>query len=89
LRHAPIVNESELRRSASHVNIEDRLVLDLRELDGAGTIGGEKRLVVVTRRGSDKFPGILRKVLDDWLGVFLLEGLAGDNDRSRVDIFRC
>ena len=89
LRHVPMFNERELRRAASHVHIEDRLALALREIDGAGTIGGEERLVVVTRRGADEFPGILRKVRDDWLGVFLLEGLAGDNDRSRVDIVRC
>jgi len=81
-------NKRELRRAASHVHIEDCLVLTLREIDGTGTVGSEKCLVVVTRRGADELAGILRKVLDDWLGVLLFEGLAGDNDRSRVNIVR-
>ena len=88
LRHVSMFNKRELRRAASHVNIEDRLVLALREIDGAGTVGGEERLVVVTRRRADEFAGILRKIRDDRLGVLLLEGLAGDDDRSRVDIVR-
>ena len=88
LRHVPMVDERELRRSASHVNIEDRLVLGLRDIHGAGTVGGEEGLVVVTRCRADEFSCILRKVLNDRLGVLLLESLASDDDRSRVDIFR-
>src|SRR5262245_20905431 len=88
LRHLPMCNECELRRAASHVHIEDRLALALRELDGARTIGGEERLVIVTRRRTDEFAGILRKVLDDRLGVLLFEGFTGDNNRSRIDIVR-
>ena len=88
LRDDPVFNERELGGSAAHVYVQDHLMLALGQIYSATAVGSEQSLVVVTRRCANEFAGVFREEFNNGLSVFLLERLAGDDHRARVDVFR-
>src|SRR5215470_12692899 len=52
--HPTLIHDRELGGAAADVDVEDALALVVRDDRGAGSVGGEHRLHVVSRRGADE-----------------------------------
>jgi hypothetical protein len=80
------LDKGELRRAAADVDVEKRRRSIVRDLGGAGAIGGEHRLHMVPGRRANKLTAHLREDVGDRLGVLAAQRLAGEDHRAGVDL---
>ena len=86
--HLAFFEQRELRCAAADVDVEDALVLVVRDPRGARTVGRQHRLHVMTGGGGDEVAALLGEEPRDRLGVLAPQRLAGEDDDAGVDILR-
>ncbi len=80
------LDQGELRGAAADVDVEKRRRAIVRDLGGAGAVGGEHRLHVMPGRRADELAAHLREHVGDRLGVLAAQRLAGEDHRAGVDM---
>ena len=86
--HMPLLDHRELGGAAADVDVENALILVMRDTRGARAVGGQHRLHMVAGRGADEFAALLRQNARDSGGVFAPQRLACEDHGAGVDLVR-
>ncbi len=85
---AALFQDGELGRAATDVDVEDALVLVVRDPRRARAVGRQHRLHVVAGSGGDEVAALLGQEPRDRLGVLAPQRLAGEDDHAGIDVLR-
>jgi hypothetical protein len=84
--HFAVFDQAELGGAAADVDIEDALAAVVRHPRGAGAVGRQHRLHVMSGGGGDEFAALLGKDLGDALRVLAPQRFTGQNDDAGIDL---
>ena len=83
-----LLDHRQLCGAAADVDVEDALVVVVRDQRGARAVGGQHRLHVVAGGGGDEVAALLGQEPRDRLGVLAAQRLTGEDDHAGVDVLR-